>query len=393
MTVGAAKLMKRGEWKQDEDGAETVVDVYEVVSDTYAETITAVLGASGLPAKGASHPEKTTAIVVRRSADQLEDAQHVWHVKAEYSTSLQTREDAEALSQRVRGGMQSASMEIPAWYDARGYPLVNTAGDFYSGLTRRQRLRTVPCTFNFTSIPNWFFELSDTINAAAVTIHGVTYPPGTCMLTDIDMPDEPQRDKAGTLYWPVTYRITINPSGYYILLPNKGVHELVYQTRASVSAPWEDATFAAYTAQSDGGLKQVIKRRIQTAEQQDVAADIWLDHVGQAIRVPSLSATQLGTGAMTADSATLTLATGAFVADSHVGALVRVAGCGPKGRWLEARIQSVGSTTTATLSRVANTTAVSKPVWLSGAIVNQFILEDLADWTGVPLPNNHPGGA
>lgn len=394
MTVGAAKLMKRGQWKQDQDGSESVVDVYEVVSDTTAETITAVLGASGLPAKGAGHAERSDALCVTRSADQLEEAQQVWHVSCEFSTKLDTREDAEALSQRVKGGMQSASVEVPAYFDARGYPLVNTAGDVYEGLTRKQRLRVIPCTFNFDSIPNWFFELSDTLNASAVTIHGQSYPPGTCLLTDIDMPDEPQRDKAGTLYWPVSYKITINPSGYYVILPNKGKHELIYQTRGTTAAAWADDTKANYDAESDADLKRVIKRRIQTDEQQEVAADIWLDANGQAQRVLSLRTTQLGLGAMTAGDATLTLSSGTFATDgSMVGALVRVMGVGPKGRIFEARIDSVTDATHAELSALPRTTATGKAVWLSGAIVNYFVLEDLADWSTVPLPNNHPGGA
>jgi hypothetical protein len=31
-----------------------------------------------------------------------------------------------------------------------------------------------------------------------------------------------------------------------------------------------------------------------------------------------------------------------------------------------------------------------KAIWLSGVIVNQFVLEDSADWSSLPLPNNQP---
>lgn len=59
--------------------------------------------------------------------------------------------------------------------------------------------------------------------------------------------------------------------------------------------------------------------------------------------------------------------------------------------WLTTKITSLSSTTVATLQRPAFTTiSPAKQVWVSGAIINEFILDDLADWSSVPLPNNHP---
>ena len=392
MTVTSVKLKTRGQWKQDEDGSESVVDTYEVVSDTPSETITNVVTAAGIPAKDSSHAEKTTAICVRRSADQSEDVHNVWTVSCEYSTKITTQEDDNPLSQQIKGGMQSSFIERPAYYDARGYPLVNTAGDFYEGIVRKHRSRTFPCTFNFASVPNWLFDLAGTINNAAITIHGRTYPIGTCQLTDVDMPDEPSRGKDGTLYWPISYKIVHDPDGYFVLLPNKGLHELVYQTRTGASAAWTTTTKALYDAKTPTTDRQVIKERIKSGKDEDVGSDIWLDANGQAVRVPTLTTTQLGTGTITAGDATLTLATGAFLTTgAHVGALVRVFGAGAAGRPLDARIESVTSSTIAELSRNALTTVgTAKAVWLSGAIVNFFVLEDLADWSAVPLPNNEP---
>ena len=59
-----ARLYRRGKWQQSEDGSETVVDVWEVWTDSETDTITTVVTASGIPAKGASHPERSSAIVV-----------------------------------------------------------------------------------------------------------------------------------------------------------------------------------------------------------------------------------------------------------------------------------------------------------------------------------------
>jgi hypothetical protein len=385
-----ARLYRRGQWSQSEDGSEEVTDLWEILTTSETDTYSTVLGAAGLPAKGASHPEKTAAIVVTRECKQDDAVLTLWYMTVKYSTAIRTREDAPYATQRVKGGMRSASILVPAFYDTKGYPLVNTAGDLYEGLTRKIQTRAVNVTYNSPTVPEWLFRLADTVNAAAVTIHGETYPALTCALRDVEMPDEPERDNAGNLYWPITYTVEINPLGWFTMLPNKGANELVYQTRTGSAAPWTDNTKAGYDATASAN-RRIIKRPIQTEEQLNTGGELWLNSVGQAIKVPSLSATQLGTGSINSLSKTLTLSTGSFDATNHKGALVRVYGAGPKGRPLEARIASITSSSVAELEGAAYTTVISaQPVWLSGAIVNQFFLEDTADWSSLPLPNNQP---
>jgi hypothetical protein len=385
-----ARLYRRGQWSQAEDGSETVMDVWEIRSTSETDPITTILAASGLPVKDDPHPELSAAIVTELDCDHHDEVLNVWYYNVRYSTKITTREDQGYATQRVKGGMRSGSIEIPAYYDSRGYPLVNTAGDLYEGLSRKLRTRVVPVTANFTSIPNWLFELSDTVNAADVTIHGETYPAGSCMLTDVDMPDEPSRDKDGALFLPITYKVEINPQGWWIVLPNKGMNELVYQTRTSSTAAWVDVTKATYDGKTPTTDRQIIKRRIQTVEQQDIPGDIWLDANGQAQRIVTLSSTQLGTGTISAGSKTLTMASGSLSTTNHPGALIRIKGAGVKGGWLTTRIDSVASASSATLAQAAFTAVTGGQVWVSGAIVNAFLLVDSADWTGVPLPNNQP---
>jgi hypothetical protein len=364
--------------------------VWEILSTSETDSITTILAASGLPAKGSSHPEKAAAIVTELDCDHHDEVLSVWYYNVRYSTKIQTREDAEYASQRVKGGMRSGSVDVPAFFDSRGYPLVNTAGDLYEGLSRKVRTRVVNVTANFATVPQFLFELSDTVNSAAVTIHGQSYPAESCLLTDVDMPDEPSRDKAGNLYLPISYKVEINPMGWWILLPNKGMNELVYQTRTSSTAAWTDTTKALYDSKTPTTDRQVIKRRIQTTEQQDIPGDIWLDANGQAQRIVTLSASQLGTGNMSAGGTTLTMATGSLSTTAHPGALVRIKGAGVKGGWLSTRIVSVASTTSATLADKAFTTVTGGQVWVSGAMVNSFLLVDSANWSSVPLPNNQP---
>ena len=385
-----ARLYRRGQWSQAEDGSETVVDVYEILSTSETDSITTILSASGLPAKGASHPEKTAAIVVERDCDHHDEVLNVWYMNVRYSTKITTREDQAYNLQRVKGGMRSGKIDVPAFFDSRGYPLVNTAGDLYEGLTKPSRTRVVNVTANFTSVPDFLFNLSDTVNAAAVTIHGSSYPAGACLLTDVDMPDEPSKDPLGNLYLPVSYKVEINPMGWWILLPNKGMNELVYQTRTSSTAPWQDVTKSVYDSKSPTTDRQIIKRRIQTTEQQDIPGDIWLDANGQAQRVVTLTSTQLGTGSIVIGDNTLTLTTGSFSTTTHPGALIRIKGAGVKGSWLTTQIASVTNSSTAVLKDRAGAGIASGQVWVSGAIVNSFLLVDEGDWSAVPLPNNQP---
>ena len=133
--MATAKLYRRGDWQQAEDGSESVVDVYELLASSETETITSILSASGLPAKGDSHPEKSSAIAVSQSLSQDETVLTVWRLQVRYSTAIETREDDTYSSQRTKGGMRSSRVEVPAFYDSRGYPLVNTAGDLYEGLS------------------------------------------------------------------------------------------------------------------------------------------------------------------------------------------------------------------------------------------------------------------
>ena len=387
--MATARLYRRGDWQQAEDGSESVVDVYELLASSETETITSILSASGLPAKGDSHPEKSAAIVVSQSLSHDDTVLTLWYLEVRYSTAIETREDDTYASQRTKGGMRSSRVEVPAFYDSRGYPLVNTAGDLYEGLGRPVRTRTVNVTHNATSVPNYIFSLSDTLNAAAVTILGTSYPALTCKLTDVNCPDEPVRDKAGDLYYPITYDIEINPVGWSILLPNKGPNELVYQTRTSSTADWEDDTKANYDSKTPTTDRRIIKRPIESEEQQALGGEIWLDENGQATPVVSLTGTSIGTANTTAGSTTLTMATGTL--PETPGLLVRVAGAGLNGRYLETRLASVAAGGgSATMDRKALAAVSGGDVYASGVIVNEFLLEDAADWSSLPLPNNQP---
>jgi hypothetical protein len=383
-----SKLRTRGQYQLAEDGSTSVVDVYEVTATSESEAIATVVAATSLT-QGDAHAEIAGAKLRELSATPDETLHNVWTVEARYNSRQETRENTAYASQRTKGGMRSSSVEVPAFFDTYGYPLVNTAGDAYEGLGRKVRTRTVNVTHNATSIPNYIFNLSDTLNAAAVTILGTSYPAKTCKLTDVNCPDEPVSDKDGDLYYPVTYNIEINPIGWHILLPNKGPNQLIYQTRTGASADWSDDTKANYDSKSPTSDRRIVKRPIESEEQQNLGGEIWLDENGQAVTVTTLTATSIGTANMTAGSGAITMVTGTL--PEKVGSLIRVDGAGLKGRFLESNLLSIASGGgSGYLSRDALETVSGADVYVSGVIVNEFLLEDVADWSSLPLPNNQP---
>lgn len=390
MAVSWVKELNRLDWDEGPDGEETAVIEYEILLDSYNTSISTILAHASVPDRRSAHPENSNALCVERSIKRVQDFDDLLILTAKFSTRPDFGEDNEdPLNMLIKGGMSSAFREVPAYYDAFGQPLVNSAGDLYEGLSKKQRIRQINVTANYAAIPNYLFDLAETLNASAVTIHGKTYPAGTCYLSNVKMPDEPTRSKDGVSYWPITFDVEVNPSGYHIILPDKGLHELVYQTRTTTSDPWQDKTKAEYDAVGTANLKQIIKRRIQTTEQQDAAEPMWLDFNGRATRVLSLSSTAFTGGAMTANSDTLTVS-GGLVEATHKGCLVIVPGAGPFGKKLEATIKEVASGTSCTLSVKSSTAVTGKSVYIPGARFKTFLLEDLADWSGVPLPNNEP---
>ncbi len=390
MSVIYVKEVKRLDWEEDDQSNESARIHYEILLSSYSTSLSTILSHGSVPQRRVTaHPENANALCINRKIEPVDGFDDLVMLVATFSTKIEGEDNENPLFMMVKGGMSSASREIPAYYDAFGQPLVNSALDLFEGLAKKQRLRQINVTANFNAIPNALFDLAETLNSTAVTILGKSYPAGTCYLSNVKSPDEPARSKDGVYYWPITYDIDVNPSGWHIILPDKGLHELVYQTRTSTSAKWVDVAKSAYDAEATANLKQIIKRRIQTTEQQDAAEPIWLDHNGQAVRVLSLTSSTLSGGAMTAGSTTLTVSAGLSEA-THKGCLAIIPGAGPFGRKLEATITAVASSTSCTLSVKASTTVSGKSVLLPGARFKTFLLEDLADWSSVPLPNNEP---
>ena len=183
--------------------------------------------------------------------------------------------------------------------------------------------------------------------------------------------------------------MVVSASGWCVVLPNMGPTELIYQTRASSTAAWSDDTKANYDSKLPTTDRRIVKRPIESEEQQNLGGEIWLDENGQATTVTTLTATSIGTANMTAGSGAITMVTGTL--PEKIGSLIRVEGAGLKGRFLDSNLLSIASGGGSGYpSRDALTDVSGGDVYVSGVIVNEFLLEDVADWSSLPLPNNQP---
>lgn len=391
MAVVQMKECKRPPLKVRDDGTLHGTRSFEFLSDDDTTTISDLIAYAGFPARGDSHPDHPAALL-RDFEPELVDGFHNLHIlTCNYDSKQQFDENDNSTSALIKAGFRAQDRQVPAVFDAFGRPNVNTARDIIPGLVRVVNEYVAPVTVKLSTVPLYVFTLNNTLNAAAITFRGINFPPGTLMLKNMNMADSPEQATDGTWYWVVTYDLIHNPDGFYEIHPNKGKHELVYQVRSGGSADWEDSDPATYDSKSPISDRRIVKRRIRGDDDQAAADDVWLDARGRAVKVPTISTSILGTGTTTVDSKTLTLNTGSFQTDgSQDGASIAIVGAGPHGRTLHTLIDTVGSSSSATLIDAARTAVSASDVYLPGVIGLRIQNQPLADWTAVATPNNDP---
>ena len=167
---------------------------------------------------------------------------------------------------------------------------------------------------------------------------------------------------------------------------NRGYHEYLYQTRSDTDSPYITTGSAAYDAETDDTLKRRIKVRITDDVDGESASEFWINARGE--RITGSFATETSSGTISAGSNALTLSP-AISTTEAVGKLIVIAGAGFAGRLMRTRIATAPTGTSITLTDKASTAVTAGDVWIGGAFCKVFQIEDLADWSSLPLPNNH----
>lgn len=393
MSVSSLKERERPPLKQRQNGSWHGKRTFEFTSTDDNSTTAMLLAFAGSPARGDAHPDKSSCLLRTFEPAYIQEGfQNVHVLTCRYDSESQFDPDEGTTSALIKAGFRAQDRPVPAIFDGFGRPNVNTAGDLIPGLVRLANEFVILVTAPIATVPTYLLTLNNTLNDAVVTIRGIAFQPGTLMLKDVEVPDEPEFDPETRVgFWAVTFNIIHNPDGFYELHANRGKHELIYSVRTDSDSEWEATTPDDYDNAPDDANRKIGKHRIRTDDDQAAGEDFWLDTRGQAVQNPQFLTTSLGNGSMSLRSFTLTLTSGTFPTDGSVdGATVAIVGAGSHGRTLLTVIESVTDASTATIADLCAQAVTSVAVYLPGVIALRIVNQYPADWSSVPLPNNDP---
>lgn len=388
MTIQSFKLMRKGPIRDELDGSVSGEVQFLVTSDDVNEDQDAILGHGSCPVKHTTaHPDNAYLICREREVAEYQGNDLKWIVTCTYNSRAASGNDEyNQANSVVEGGLRGVLEDTPAWVDYAGNPVVNSADDLYEGLTKKRRLIQCPVRAVFTS-PPWdlFTELNGTINSNIVTIHGQEWEPGYCQLDVGEMERTPKITTGGTKLWPVDYTVNIDPYGHNIILPDRGPYHYIYQTRAnSTTNNWIDTGYDAYAAEGDSQLKRRIKVKTSDDGEADGSDDFFLNDHGEQIKG---SFTSYSGTCDTAGRDDEILNVSPALTAANVGMYVTIRGAGPFGRDYRGRIETQ-SGSSATLSIDCQSGTTGAVIVGGGIYARTYTLDDVADWTSLPLPNN-----
>ena len=407
------KILKYGRVKERVDGTKFGEIEYAVYLPDFAPTTFTdpagyntnhnnVLLQPGIPQRFIDvHPHDGGMICQHREVEFHQDSRHTHIVTAYFDSriTLDARDD-DPKKWPVRGGIRTYTEEVPVFVDSVGRPLINAAGDYYEGQTRRRRMVEYNCTAYFAVPPSELFQLVGTVNNSSIEIHGRTYGPYMASVTNMSMPDTPERykleiDPFYALYWPVSYSIVINPDQWITVLPNRGYNELSYEWRLIndefvPQTDWIRTTYQEYLARQNVDLNQTRVRKIRITEDNDAETSnqLWLTEQGESIGPGAIALNGTLRATTTAGNTSITLTQGS-VSAADIGTLLNIPGVGTEGRNLQCRITAVASPTQLTVYPPPQTARTGTQVWTYGLSANTFELDEIANWSNLPLPNNH----
>jgi len=317
-----------------------------------------------------------------------------WFLTIKWSTEQLEEAEDDPLLQVVTGGLRSVDVEEPCFYDVDGQPAVNTAGDIYGGLTKVGNNEIIPVTYRSTLWPIGLRSYNNTVNANTVWIFGESYAPRTLWMKNLVLPEN-ESESFGTYYYETRFEIHHDRKGYGRLLPNQGLHELQYYTRADDGngglTDWVNVDFDAYTDEADDNLKKVERERITDHTGQHVSNEVWLNQHGEST-VPTFSNGAIGTASMSVrpDPSIVTLSAG-VLEDSHEGSMLtfkQTAGTPLHDGNASYRIVKVLGPTSCQINGKTPFSFSRVPVVLAGAgaLFNYLEIQSEADWSQLPLP-------
>lgn len=332
----------------------------------------------------------------RRKAVPWEDNRS-WFLTVEWSTArVEESKEADPLLRPVKGDRRCVDVQVPTFFDSRGFPIVNSAGKLLSGVMSTASVTVIDVEALFSTYPIQLEALNNTVNQSAVQIHGVWYPSRFAQMKNLRLSDTPD-EEFGIEFYRATYEVHIDPRGYWELRPNTGLTFLEYQKRASESAEFRKCPYHEYNDVEDSNLKQVIEKRAKGPDGMLLSDPIWLDRYGQPTR-PTFPSGPIGNASGTAGSKTITVS-GAQFTSADIGMVLTLIFPGPKAQPVQLLVEAVNSETSVDVHIAAtqnfpvpdqsgNTPEI--PCTVSGALFVLVTQQPSADWSALPLPPAPP---
>ena len=177
---------------------------------------------------GAVHPTDSRCLLLRRRCLPLSESPTAWRVLFEYSSNYRELEDTDdPVSFRTNCEQGSREIMVPHVLDAvTGQPLLNAAGDPPDPpLMMEISVPTLIVTKNFGSRPLFLEAFRNTVNNAALTVVGKTYPANTFRLRKHRVGDELLHNLFP--YYKLTAEFEVDPAGFNSVWLNDGRNELV----------------------------------------------------------------------------------------------------------------------------------------------------------------------
>lgn len=260
----------------DRERTNNYVRRFEVVTTTLL-TAPQVLALPEVPLPFEVHPTDPRALADKPQASQDDSDPFRWIVRVSYSSKIKKpKEDKNPLRRPAKVSIKTEQFDRPTLVDAKGKPILNTAGDLVEGLTKDDSRLTIVVEKNVGSVPNWIDKYNDAVNSDTIRLRGRTWKAGTLKFKNLSIPStEITEDKIA--YFTLSFELHHRKEGWEDLIPNRGFNEKVTEV-----VKVTDKTLVTF---GDVIGKRTRLQKILVGKPPEPPSDpVWLDKEGHAFR-------------------------------------------------------------------------------------------------------------
>ncbi|WP_417396896.1 hypothetical protein [Gimesia chilikensis] len=179
---------------------------------------------SKCPQLGDKHKRDLAARVVHRQFQRVDDTVD-FNVTINYSTDIeQPDKEPNPLHRPAQIDISSSPEMVPTFFDGKGKPRLNTAGDLIVGY-RRVPFLDITVQKNVADYPEWLWDFDGTVNRDPITLRKKEFDSRTLRIEGIDIPDK--QFENGKWFYPLTFRIRHDPRTFDDIRYSMGLNELV----------------------------------------------------------------------------------------------------------------------------------------------------------------------